>query len=75
MCLPTLADGGAGGAGGARDINTNPKEAVSDIEGMGIHSSVMEVWMSSPEKNVPSQHNVSHEAKTSQSVVLDQVSL
>ncbi|XP_066132441.1 disks large-associated protein 5-like isoform X8 [Saccopteryx bilineata] len=48
----------------AYDINTNRKEETSDVvEGMELTSSVttQDVLMSSPEKNIPSQNNMSQE--------------
>lgn len=51
ICFTTLA--GVGTGGWSWGSNTNPKEAVSDIEGMETHSSGMGVWMSSPEKKCP----------------------
>ncbi|XP_066198436.1 uncharacterized protein [Saccopteryx leptura] len=48
----------------AYDINTNRKEETSDVvEGMELNSSIttQDVLMSSPEKNIPSQNNMSQE--------------
>ncbi|XP_045422660.1 disks large-associated protein 5 isoform X2 [Lemur catta] len=74
MSLPLLA------RGVADDINTNKKEEISDVvEGMELNSSITshDVLMSSPEKNIPSQNNVSQEEETkiSQSVLFDNESL
>ncbi|XP_012519193.1 PREDICTED: disks large-associated protein 5 [Propithecus coquereli] len=74
MSLPLLA------GGVAVDVNTNKKEEISDVvEGMELNSSITshDVLMSSPEKNIPSQNNVSQqeETKISQSVLFDKESL
>lgn len=66
MNLPLLAGEVAYG------INTNKKEEISDVvEGMELNSSItaQDILMSSPEKNIPSQNNISQEGetKTSQS--------
>ncbi|KAM8780713.1 disks large-associated protein 5-like isoform 1-T1 [Rhynchonycteris naso] len=48
----------------AYDINTNRKEEISDVvEGMELNSSIttQDVLMSSPEKNILSQNNMSQE--------------
>ncbi|XP_062946934.1 disks large-associated protein 5 [Cynocephalus volans] len=62
------------------DINTNQKEEILHVvEGMELNPSVtsQDVLMSSPEKNIPSQNNISREeeTKTSQSVQFDNKSL
>lgn len=66
MSLPVLA------GEVAYDININKKEEISDVvEGMELNSSItaQDIFMSSPEKNIPSQKNISQEeaTKTSQS--------
>nr|XP_045011200.1 disks large-associated protein 5 [Jaculus jaculus]XP_045011201.1 disks large-associated protein 5 [Jaculus jaculus] len=69
MSLPFVADGVADG------INTNQKEAISDVEErMELNSSVSspDVLMGSPEKNVPSQNDILQEVKVSQPVPLDE---
>lgn len=51
----------------ACDINTNKTEGISDVvEGMELNSSMttQDVLMSSPEKDIPSQHNISQEEET-----------
>ncbi|XP_021565211.1 disks large-associated protein 5 [Carlito syrichta] len=64
-------------AGGvADDINNNKKEEISDVVvGMELNSSVtsQDVLMSSTEKNMPSQNNITQEEETkiSQSVLSD----
>ncbi|XP_070275419.1 disks large-associated protein 5 isoform X1 [Myotis yumanensis] len=60
----------------ACDINTNKTEEISDVvEGMELNSSMttQDVLMSSPEKDIPSQHNISQEEETKifQSVLFD----
>lgn len=58
------------------DINTNKTEEISDVvEGMELNSSMttQDILMSSPEKDIPSQHNISQEEETKifQSVLFD----
>lgn len=51
----------------ACDINTNKKEDILDVvEGMELNSSIttQDILMSSPEKNIPSQNNISQEEET-----------
>ncbi|KAF6351115.1 DLG associated protein 5 [Rhinolophus ferrumequinum] len=74
MSLPVLA------GEVACDININKKEEISDVvEGMELNSSItaQDIFMSSPEKNIPSQKNISQEeeTKTSQSVLFDTKSI
>ncbi|KAJ8788387.1 hypothetical protein J1605_000443 [Eschrichtius robustus] len=63
----------------ADDVNTNRKEEISDVVyGMELNSvTAQDVLMISPEKNVPSQNNISQEEETkiSQSVLFDNKSL
>ncbi|XP_057398839.1 disks large-associated protein 5 isoform X5 [Balaenoptera acutorostrata] len=63
----------------ADDVNTNKKEEISDVVyGMELNSvTAQDVLMISPEKNVPSQNNISQEEETkiSQSVLFDNKSL
>ncbi|XP_006180882.1 disks large-associated protein 5 [Camelus ferus] len=63
----------------ADDVNTNKKEEISHVvEGMELNSVIaQDVWMISPEKNIPSQNNISQEEETkiSQSVLYDNKSL
>lgn len=70
MSLPLLA------SEVACDINANKTEEISDVvEGMELNSSMttQDVLMSSPEKDIPSQHNISQEEETKifQSVLFD----
>ncbi|XP_019501412.1 PREDICTED: disks large-associated protein 5 isoform X2 [Hipposideros armiger] len=74
MSLPLLA------GEVAYDININKKEEISDVvEGMELNSSItaQDILMSSPEKYIPSQNNISQEeeTKTCQSVLCDNKSL
>ncbi|KAB1277641.1 Disks large-associated protein 5 [Camelus dromedarius] len=50
----------------ADDVNTNKKEEISHVvEGMELNSVIaQDVWMISPEKNIPSQNNISQEEET-----------
>lgn len=50
----------------ADDVNTNKKEEISDVVyGMELNSiTAQDVLMISPEKNVPSQNNISQEEET-----------
>ncbi|XP_076704482.2 disks large-associated protein 5 [Callospermophilus lateralis] len=60
------------------EYGTNKKEEISDIEErMELNSSVtsQDVLMTSPEKNIPSQNNISQEVKPSQLVLLDNKSV
>ncbi|XP_027785365.2 disks large-associated protein 5 isoform X1 [Marmota flaviventris] len=60
------------------EYGTNKKEEISDIEErMELNSSVtsQDVLMTSPEKNIPSQNNISQEVNPSQLVLLDNKSV
>uniref|UniRef100_A0A8D1MJP3 DLG associated protein 5 n=1 Tax=Sus scrofa TaxID=9823 RepID=A0A8D1MJP3_PIG len=62
----------------ADDVNTNKKEEIADVEGIEVNSVTSEdILMTTPEKNIPSQKNVSpeEETKISQSVLFDNKSL
>lgn len=50
----------------ADDVNTKKKEEISDVVyGMELNSiTAQDVLMISPEKNVPSQNNISQEEET-----------
>lgn len=49
----------------ADDVNTNKKEEIADVEGIEVNSVTSEdILMTTPEKNIPSQKNVSPEEET-----------